>query len=134
MDWKEDIMSSLYLFPRGVKRVSYDKGEVVNWTSKYGSIVASAYDLGICDGMNEKGLVASLLFLPESIYTRPNDTRPVMGIGIWTQYVLDNFATVSEAVAELKKKLSVSMHLICPMERLQRCTWQLPMKRVIRLF
>ena len=63
MDWKEDIMSNLYLFPRGVKRVSYDKGEVVNWTSKYGSIVASAYDLGICDGMNEKGLVASLLFL-----------------------------------------------------------------------
>ena len=104
MDWKEDIMSNLYLFPRGVKRVSYDKGEVVNWTSKYGSIVASAYDLGICDGMNEKGLVASLLFLPESIYTRPNDTRPVMGIGIWTQYVLDNFATVSEAVAELKKE------------------------------
>ena len=104
MDWKEDIMSNLYLFPRGVKRVSYDKGEVVNWTSKYGSIVASAYDLGICDGMNEKGLVASLLFLPESIYTRPNDARPVMGIGIWTQYVLDNFATVSEAVAELKKE------------------------------
>ena len=56
MDWKEDIMSNLYLFPRGVKRVSYDKGEVVNWTSKYGSIVASAYDLGICDGMNEKGI------------------------------------------------------------------------------
>ena len=54
--------------------------------------------------MNEKGLVASLLFLPESIYTRPNDARPVMGIGIWTQYVLDNFATVSEAVAELKKE------------------------------
>lgn len=54
--------------------------------------------------MNEKGLVASLLFLPESIYVRRNDTRPVMGISIWTQYVLDNFATVSEAVAELKKQ------------------------------
>lgn len=104
MDWKEDIMSNLYLFPRGMKRVSFDKGDALNWTSKYGSIVAGAYDIGVCDGMNEKGLVASLLFLPESIYTCPNDTRPVMGIGIWTQYVLDNFATVREAADELKKE------------------------------
>lgn len=27
-----------------------------------------------------------------------------MGISIWTQYVLDNFATVHEAVEELKKE------------------------------
>ena len=54
--------------------------------------------------MNEKGLVASLLFLPESVYDRPGDTRPTMGISIWTQYVLDNFATVREAVDELKKE------------------------------
>ena len=104
MDWKEDIMSNLYVFPRGIKRAGYHKGNTVEWTSKYGSLVATGYDIGTCDGMNEKGLVASLLFLPESIYTRPNDTRPVMGISIWTQYVLDNFATVSEAVAELKKE------------------------------
>ena len=104
MDWKEDIQSNLYLFPRGIKRAGYDKGNTVGWTSKYGSIVATGYDIGTCDGMNEKGLVASLLFLPESVYTRPNDTRPVMGISIWTQYVLDNFATVREAVEELSKQ------------------------------
>ena len=52
----------------------------------------------------KKGLVASLLFLPESVFDRPGDTRPVMGISIWTQYVLDNFATVHEAVEELKKE------------------------------
>lgn len=28
-----------------------------------------------------------------------------MGISIWTQYVLDNFATVNEAVVELRKEL-----------------------------
>lgn len=104
MDWKEDIMSNLYLFPRGIKRVSYDKGDALTWTSKYGSIIATGYDIGTCDGMNEKGLVASMLFLPESVYTRPNDTRPVMGIAIWTQYILDNFATVREAVEELEKE------------------------------
>ena len=54
--------------------------------------------------MNEAGLVANLLFLPESVYERPGDTRPVMGLSVWTQYVLDNFATVDEAVAELSKE------------------------------
>ena len=76
----------------------------MNWTSKYGSVIATGYDIGTCDGMNEKGLVASLLFLPESIYSLPGDIRPAMGISIWTQYVLDNFATVREAVDELKKE------------------------------
>ena len=104
MDWKEDIMSNLYVFPRGIQRAGYNKGKTVNWTSKYGSVIATGYDIGTCDGMNEKGLVASLLFLPESIYDRPGDTRPAMGISIWTQYVLDNFATVREAVDELKKE------------------------------
>ncbi|MBQ7823117.1 MAG: linear amide C-N hydrolase [Bacteroidaceae bacterium] len=104
MDWKEDIMTNIFVFPRGINRSGYNKGETVHWTSKYGSVVATGYDMGTCDGMNEKGLTASLLFLPESNYTQPNDTRPVMGISIWTQYVLDNFATVDEAVAELKKE------------------------------
>ena len=54
--------------------------------------------------MNEKGLVANLLFLPESSYERPGDNRPVLGLSIWTQYVLDNFATVDEAVEELRKE------------------------------
>ena len=45
--------------------------------------------------------MANLLFLTESSYHRPNDSRPVMGLSIWTQYVLDNFATVDEAVNEL---------------------------------
>ena len=42
--------------------------------------------------------------MPESIYSLPGDIRPAMGISIWTQYVLDNFATVREAVDELKKE------------------------------
>ena len=104
MDWKEDIMSNIYVFPRGMQRAGHNKEKTVNWTSKYGSVIATGYDIGTCDGMNEKGLVASLLFLPESVYSLPGDTRPAMGISIWTQYVLDNFATVREAVDEMKKE------------------------------
>lgn len=105
MDWKEDPQSNIYLFPRGMKKAGADTGNTVYWTSKYGSVATAGYEVGTADGMNEKGLVANLLYLTESSYHRPNDTRPVMGISIWTQYVLDNFATVSEAVTELRKEL-----------------------------
>lgn len=104
MDWKEDPESNLYFFPRGIERRGAKTDNTVKWTSVYGSVVTAGYDIGVCDGMNEKGLVANLLFLAESDYYRPNDNRPVMGLSIWTQYVLDNFATVDEAVAELSKE------------------------------
>jgi len=101
MDWREDPQTNLYIFPRGVERRGARADNTLFWTSKYGSLVAAGYDIGICDGMNEKGLAANLLFLPETVYERPGDTRPVVGLSIWTQYVLDNFATVAEAVEAL---------------------------------
>lgn len=105
MDWKEDPLSNLYLFPRGMDKRGAQSDHTVTWRSKYGSVVTAGYDIGTCDGMNEAGLVANLLFLTESSYVRQNDNRLVMGISIWTQYVLDNFATVDEAVVELKKEI-----------------------------
>ncbi|MCH5229518.1 MAG: linear amide C-N hydrolase [Muribaculaceae bacterium] len=103
MDWKEDPQTNLYIFPRGLERKGAESANTVKWVSKYGSVVAAGYDIGICDGMNEMGLVANLLFLPESIYETENDERRVMGLSIWTQYVLDNFANVKEAVEDLSK-------------------------------
>lgn len=105
MDWKEDPQSNIYFFPRGMQRRGGLTDNCVKWTSTYGSVVTAGYDIGVCDGMNEKGVVANLLFLAESDYHRPDDKRPVMGLSIWTQYVLDNFASVDEAVAELSKEL-----------------------------
>ena len=104
MDWKEDLKSNIYVFPRGIERAGADKGNTNHWKSKYGSVITAGYDIGTSDGMNEKGLVANLLYLAESDYYRPNDTRPVMGISISTQYVFDNFASVDEAVKELSKE------------------------------
>lgn len=103
MDWKEDIHSNIYIFPCGINRKGAKTSNTITWTSKYGSVITTGYDMATADGMNEKGLVANLLYLTESSYDRINDSRPVMGLSIWTQYVLDNFATVSEAVETLKK-------------------------------
>lgn len=105
MDWKEDPQSNIYFFPRGMERRGGKTDNTIKWISVYGSVVTAGYDIGVCDGMNEKGLVANLLFLAESDYHRPDDKRPVMGLSIWTQYVLDNFATVDEAVEVLGKEV-----------------------------
>ena len=103
MDWKTNIPTNLYIFPRGMERKGADSGNTLHWTSAYGSLIASGYDMGTSEGINEKGLVVNLLYLPGTVYSKGNDTRPVMGISIWAQYVLDNFATVEQAVERLGK-------------------------------
>lgn len=102
MDWKSDVLTNLWVLPRGMKRSGEAGPKSVQWTSKYGSVIATGYDICTTDGMNEKGLVANLLWLAESEYPQPNAAKPAMAISIWAQYVLDNFATVAEAVDALQ--------------------------------
>ncbi|MDL2302764.1 linear amide C-N hydrolase [Dysgonomonas sp. OttesenSCG-928-D17] len=103
MDWKEDTRSNLWIFPRGMQRNGEIGKNPFKWTSKYGSVIASAYDISSTDGMNEKGLVANLLWLAESAYPEWDGKKPGLSIAAWVQYMLDSFATVDEAVAEVQK-------------------------------
>ena len=103
MDWKEDTRSNIWIFPRGMERNGEVGKDPMRWKSKYGSVVTSAYDICSADGMNEKGLVANLLWLAESSYPQWNGEKPALSIAAWVQYMLDNFATVSEAVSEIEK-------------------------------
>lgn len=105
MDWFSDMQSNLWLFPRGMKRTSVEGPNPVMWTSKHGTVITSIYEGGVADGMNEKGLVGNMLYLAESVYPpeSPSDQRPTLNIAEWTQYVLDNYATVAEAVEALKQ-------------------------------
>lgn len=103
MDWKYDIGTNLWIFPRGMKREGIAGPNSLKWTSKYGSVIASGYDISTTDGVNEKGLVANLLWLAESQYPPANDKQPALSISLWAQYMLDNFATVAEAVEALEK-------------------------------
>ena len=106
LDWKEDIATNLYVYPQGITRMGYDVADsTVTWTSKYGSVVAVGYDMGATEGMNQAGLVCNLLYLPGTSYSKPHDTRLYMSSSVWAHYVLDNFATVDEAVKELQKDL-----------------------------
>ncbi len=103
MDWAEEMQTNLWVFPRGMKRDGAAGPNSPKWTSRYGSVIASGYEIGTADGMNEAGLVANLLYLAESNYGTP-DSKPPLSISIWTQYVLDNFATVAAAVEALREE------------------------------
>ncbi|MBX2890459.1 MAG: linear amide C-N hydrolase [Saprospiraceae bacterium] len=106
MDFSIEIPANLWCFPRGMKRNGEVGPNSFEWTSKYGSVVASSWDIATPDGMNEKGLVANLLWLVQSKYPAfdKNGDKKGLTIAAWAQYALDNFATVAEAVETLKKE------------------------------
>ena len=101
MDWMQDMQTDLWAFPAGMARDGAAGPDSPKWVSRYGSVVASAYNIASADGMNEKGLVANMLYLAEAEYGGLDD-KPPMSIGLWAQYVLDNYATVAEAVEGLQ--------------------------------
>jgi choloylglycine hydrolase len=106
MDWFSDIHTNLWAFPRGLKRDGAAGANSIQWISKYGSVVAAGFDGASADGMNELGLVANLLYLTESEFVQPgpNDKRQPLSLSAWVQYMLDNYATVAEAVAAARQE------------------------------
>ena len=79
---------------------SGDAGEnSLTWKSKYGSLVVTEFHTtSVSDGMNEKGLAAHLLYLTGSEYAQSKSNTPKISNALWAQYILDNFATVEEAI------------------------------------
>jgi choloylglycine hydrolase len=105
MDWPYSFNSHLYAVPAGSTQDGAGGVNSLTWTRKYGAIeVAGTTDPngpidGVFDGMNEKGLVANLLYLGESDFgPAPADDRPRLSFAAWVDYVLTNFATVDEVV------------------------------------
>jgi len=106
MDWRDEIPANLWILPKGIDRTGEVGALSEKWTSKYGSVVSTSWDIASSDGMNEKGLVANLLWLGESQYPKfdPKGRKKGIAISLWAQYFLDNFATVKEAVEQAKKE------------------------------
>lgn len=102
MDWTREIGSNIWTFPRGVERNTEADLPYKSWTAQYGSVVTTAYDICTTDGMNEPGLMANLLWLPESEYPNWDNEESALPISMWAQYMLDNFATVAEAVEAIQ--------------------------------
>ncbi|MCC5902197.1 MAG: linear amide C-N hydrolase [Halomonas sp.] len=102
MDFHKDLMTNLWTQPQGITRDDGVQGKLA-WRSKYGSVVATAFDMISVDGLNEAGLAGHVLWLAESDYGIPDDSRPQLSQAIWMQYFLDNYSTVAEAVEWIEK-------------------------------
>ena len=98
----------IVVYPRGITRqTAGDDTNPLRWTSRYGSVVVFSFGAGTSDGMNEKGLVANMLYLHGTQYEK-RDSRPALSKVLWAQYLLDTSATVTEALAALDKLQVVS--------------------------
>jgi penicillin V acylase-like amidase (Ntn superfamily) len=106
MDWPESTEPVLTVAPRGYQRhggkvgsLDVIKENALEWRSRYGSMIVSMYGIGTVDGLNEKGLAAHLLYLKATELPERDPARPALQIALWAQYLLDNAATVDEAIA-----------------------------------
>ena len=106
MDWPESTQPVIVAFPRGRQR---DGGllstEVVvadnplRWTSTYGSLATTVYGIGTVDGLNERGLAVHALYLKSTDMGPRNPNLPGLQTALWAQYLLDQAASVTEALA-----------------------------------
>lgn len=118
MDWPISTEPILTVFPRGMKRNGGLLGQIqvvadnpAQWTSKYGSLVTTVYGMGTADGFNEKGLGMHMLYLTATDFGPRDVNKPGIQAGLWGQYLLDNAATVKEALALMEQIQPVMVEL-----------------------
>jgi len=102
MDWFESLDASLWVLPQGLERNDAAGENSLEWTSKYGSVVVTGFDKAVADGLNEKGLAVNALYLAETDFGKRDPQKPGLSWAGYVQYVLDNFASVSEAVEAMR--------------------------------
>ena len=110
MEWGAfDLNSRVAIIPRGYQLSAHtpDKKPGLSWKARYGVVGLDALEKDIItDGMNEKGLVVGVLYLPGFAEFQPYDpARANISIGSaeFANYVLTQFATVDEVREGLKK-------------------------------
>jgi penicillin V acylase-like amidase (Ntn superfamily) len=108
LDWETSDEPRLWVLPRGIERAGIAGEGSAAWTSRYGSLTMQGWGTVTTEGVNEAGLSARVLYLEASAY-EPADQRPGVANLVWAQYAVDNFATVSEALAGLAEVRIVSM-------------------------
>jgi len=106
MDWIGSSKPRLVVLPRGMER---DGGKLAGrqvvtenpatWTSRFGSLVVTSLNAGTPDGMNERGLAVHGLWLNATDYGPRDTSKAGVQAAMWPQYVLDNAASVTEAIA-----------------------------------
>lgn len=102
MDWRLEWEGNMWVLPRGVARNGLAGPRSTKWTAKYGSVIVTGYEVATSDGLNEAGLMVNALWLTNSIYPADDGKTARLALSLWPQYLLDNFASVAEAVSFLQ--------------------------------
>jgi penicillin V acylase-like amidase (Ntn superfamily) len=99
-DFAGEDQATFYVLPKGLNKTGGIEDNPATWTSKYGSLVVQTKQLGvtrIIEGINVAGFGTHGLQLDETVY-ETRDARKGVIVGRYLQYLLDNAATVSEAL------------------------------------
>ena len=98
--------------PQGVKRWGTadeaKRSRSISWTVKYGNVASYANNRFPNDGMNEAGLTARTLFYVDgdpNESVAPDSKKKELDEDHWVSFVLDNFATVADAVEAIRDKV-----------------------------
>lgn len=109
LDFFGPVDPSLVITPRGIEHNGGDAKDVAKWTTKYGSVVVYANGVFPMDGMNEKGLAGHTLYYTNGKQQQQdNMDKPVLESRAWLSYILDNFATVEQAVESIRNDVRLS--------------------------
>lgn len=105
MDWPESTEPLIVAFPAGRERNGAHPAGIVEdpnplrWTSRHASLVTTIYGVGTVDGLNDAGLAGHGLYLQSTDFGPRDPAKPAVHAGLWLQYLLDQAATVAEALA-----------------------------------
>ena len=111
MDLYRSDQATILVTPRGLMHSAVGPSTIAPWRTKYGSVSVTAAEVSATDGMNEKGLVVNQLYLSGTQYVKPDD-RPTLANVSVVAYILDNFATVEEALTGLAKVRILSVRVL----------------------
>ena len=100
--------------PRGVQRWgTADKAKrarTISWTVKYGNVAIYENNRFPNDGLNEAGLTARTLYYLEgepNEIVAPDSNKKELDEDHWVSFVLDNFATVKDAVDAIRNQVYI---------------------------
>lgn len=103
MDWMVETHPTIDVRAKGISYRGAESGEkVMQWTSKYASILTTFYGKAGIDGFNEAGLAANALYLGEESSGEYNADKVQLENSRVIPYFLDNFSTVKEALVGLE--------------------------------
>jgi Linear amide C-N hydrolases, choloylglycine hydrolase family len=97
MDWAENPGTDLWSFPRAMERDGGVGKGSIKWTSKFGSVISSFYNIATVEGMNDAGLVAN-----------PEDETPV------AREVAGRLASVNQVRTQITSRSRDLVHLPLP--------------------